>query len=521
MEGVDIKSPLMERRTSLPKSTWSADAAELFVLLCSFLLATTSIVLVALVFYTQTVASSSYPIPRKTLSNLQRVISALSVTITSAVIMVVGKRYVFFKLARGGLRSTRVAVYSNPSIGNLASYLISRGVEFPLVCLSAVWGLALATSLTVNDSWEEGPLTSLVDIPIPFGPFDPATPGSSWIIPAAEQLNFAMSSLCLGVPGTVGLINITSTNVATDNSMGVVYYPPLPSSTPNTGFSFSTTLNGFNITMEPLSSVPSTAQNLTCAPSVIDTPLMLWSDGSNSQTLSIIATSPSDSSSIFRFNATAIIMSGTLFSTGDYTEFALNGTSWPNVMPNNSQWAQDITTLICNTTFPPIGDCSGSSFSDFASLLNTDFESIDGDDPYSHWSTVLNMAIGAYSSAMYPYIGERVFVPITYEGINFTAQYGIYILIFHIVVSLVMLIVVVKLRMASHLGADFINSTRLLLDPLKKPELFNASLRTTVDALEDPYMLVREDAFVLRVAERESTRERGKWSSTFSLRKSF
>ncbi|KAG6376961.1 hypothetical protein JVT61DRAFT_997 [Boletus reticuloceps] len=513
----ETRLPLMDKILPFTKSTWLDDIADLFVMLCSFLFTTTSIVLVALVFHLQTAASLEYLpfIPRKTLSNLQRVISALSVTITSAVIMVVGKRYVFFKLARGGLRSRRVAVYSNPSIGNLASYLISHGVEFPLVCLSAFWGLALATSLTVNDSWQEGPLTVMVHIPIPFGPFDPATPGSSWIIPAAEQLNFAMSSLCLRIPGAVGLINITSTNVATDHSMGVVYYPPVLGLT--VGFSFSTALNGFNISMEPLSSVPSTAQNHTCAPNDIDTPFMLWSDGSDSQTLSIIATSPSDSSSIFRFNATAIIMGGTLFSTGDYTEFALNGTSWPNVMPNNSQWAQDITTLICATTFSLNGACSGSSFSDFASLLNTDFQSIGGDDPYSHWSTVLSIAVGAYSSVM-PLHAEYD-VQSTLYGVRFTSKYGIYILILHIVASLLVLIVVVRLRLASRLSADFMNATRLLLDPLKDSELFNASLKTTIDTLEDPYLLVRDDEFLL--AERKSTREKGTWITMFSLRNLF
>jgi hypothetical protein len=247
--------------------------------------------------------------------------------------------------------------------------------------------------------------------------------------------------------------------------------------------------------MEPLSSVPSTARNLTCVPSVTGTPLGLWSDWSDNQTLSIIATDPSDPSSIFWFNATAIIMGGTLSSTGNYTEFALNGTSWPNVMPVDNQWAEDITSLICNTTFSPVGTCIGSSFSDFASLLNTDFESTDGDGPYTHWSTVLSMALGAYSSAMYPFIGAPVLdVPVVQYGAQFKWQYGIYILILNIIVSLVMLIVVVELRLASHLGPDFINSTRLLLDPLKKPELFNASLKTTMDTLADPSMLVREDS---------------------------
>ena len=274
MGGSDTKLPLMEKKSPSAKSTWTADVADLLVLLCSFLLTAASIVLVVLVFNTQATASNSNNIPGETLSILQRVISSLSVAITSAVIMVAGKRYVLFKLARGGLRSRKVAVYSNPSIGNLTSYLALRGAEFRLLGLSAVWMLALVTALTVNDSWEVVSFSSETDIPVPLGPLD---------------------------------------------------------------------LGGLGI---------------------------------------------------------SVVQSGT----------------------------------------------------------------------------------------------------------QFIAQYGIYVLIFNIIVSLVMLIVVVKLRLASHLGPDFIDSTRLLLDPLKKPELFNASLKTTVDALADPYMSVRGGSEFL-LAQRESTGE--------------
>ena len=264
----------MEKKSPSAKLTWTADVADLLVLLCSFLLTAASIVLVVLVFNTQATANNSNSIPGETLSILQRVISSLSVAITSAVIMVAGKRYVLFKLARGGLRSRKVAVYSNPSIGNLTSYLALRGAEFRLLGLSAVWMLALVTALTVNDSWEVVSFSSETDISVPLGPLD---------------------------------------------------------------------LGGLGI---------------------------------------------------------SVVQSGT----------------------------------------------------------------------------------------------------------QFIAQYGIYVLIFNIIVSLVMLIVVVKLRLASHLGPDFIDSTRLLLNPLKKPELFNASLKTTVDALADPYMSVRGGSEFL-LAQRESTGE--------------
>lgn len=110
---------------------------------------TASIVLVVLIFYVQATFEWD-PVSSGALSILRRAISTLSVTITSAVIVVAGKRYVLFELARGGIRSRRVAVYSYTSIGNLAHYLASHGFELPL---SAVRALGLVTGLTVNDAW--------------------------------------------------------------------------------------------------------------------------------------------------------------------------------------------------------------------------------------------------------------------------------------------------------------------------------------------------------------------------------
>ena len=48
------------------------------------------------------------------------------------------KQHVLFKLARGGLHSQRVAVYSSPTVRNLAGYLVSRRVELPLLGLLAI-----------------------------------------------------------------------------------------------------------------------------------------------------------------------------------------------------------------------------------------------------------------------------------------------------------------------------------------------------------------------------------------------
>ena len=129
-----------------------------------------------------------------------------------------------------------------------------------------------------------------------------------------------------------------------------------------------------------------------------------------------------------------------------------------------------------------------------SSLLNTDPGSIAGDGPYSHWTAVLSAWRMAHKVPGCIYLLGRAAldVPVVRYGAQFEWHYGIYILILDIIMSLVMLIVVVKLRLASRLGPDFINSTLLPLDPLKKLEVCNASLKTTVDALADPYMFVQE-----------------------------
>jgi hypothetical protein len=321
-------------------------------------------------------SSSSFewdPVPSRTLSILQRAISTLSVTITSAVIMVAGKRYVLFKLARGGIRSRRVAVYSYPSIGNLAHYLALHGFELPLRALSA---LGLATGLTINDAWAMVPDVQWMPIRVSFGPFDAPTALGSLLVPA-----WMTRSWLQGGP------------------MGVFFYPPLLSYIPNGDFSLSTPLNGFNWSHFP-PSLP-TARN---SPALVTQDLVsrtgqLWYEGGDNETLSIIATLL-DSQSLYRFNASTIVLGGTWRSTSNATEFAPNGETWPNVM-SNDRWAQDIASLVCNATYPAAGRCTGgSSPLDFAYMLNAEyyaFSDFGTDSPTAagtYWSTALGMAMG-------------------------------------------------------------------------------------------------------------------------------
>lgn len=501
MDGNDSVQSLLRKKYTAVKSGWSADAADLLVLLSSFLLTTASIALVAVIFHIQT-TSEQDPLPSETLSILQRAISALSITATSAVIMVVGKRYTLFKLTRGGIRTRRVAVYSRPSIAIIVHHLVCHGLELPLLSFSAVWVLGLVTGLTVNDAWAMVPAVRLMHVAVPFGPFDaPVAPGSL-LVPAFGQLNYVMGSVCSGVAGTVGLVDIIGgAQLASGGPTSVLFYPPLPFSSSNTEFSLSVPLNGFNISMESLFSIPPTAQNLTCVNSTASgfSTGQLWYEGDDNQTLSIIATLP-NSQSLYRFNASAIILGGTLQSTDNAIEFVPNRTTWPNVM-SSDRWAQDIASLVCNATCPIAGGCvGGSSLLDFVIMFSADYSAFDTDPSMAagmYWSTALSMAMGAYSAAALPpnNTSPELVASITFnDSLQFTPSFGVYVLIANIVVSAIMLVVAVRLRMASRLGGDFINATRLLLDPLKNPELFNASLDAAIDALANPYMLVREDS---------------------------
>ena len=375
-----------------------------------------------------------------------------------------------------------------------------------------------------------GSISSALEITEPSGLLNQVTSNSSWVVPTIEQLTFIMSLWCLRLVDTVGLINISSDNIATDLShqMGTIYYPPLVPTSKDVDLSFLAPfmMNSFNVSMGYISSIPSTTQNLsTCGHSSIFTGGEVWYNGSDNQTLSIIFVNIVILNFLW-INATMIIMGGTLSAIDNYTEFALNRTSWHNVMSAGNQWAEDTANIICNTTLPPfVGNCPlGSSLFDFATqLLGNSFYP---DDAF--WSTVLNMAIGAYSSAMFSSgtvvhrtpnstSGRWITVPVTWYGVQFTLIYGTYILLLNIVASLVMLVIVVRLRLANHLGPDFINSTRLLLDPLKKPELFNASPQTTVDALSDPYMLVGNNTFML--VKLRSKPERKIWFERFAWRR--
>lgn len=235
----------------------------------------------------------------------------------------------------------------------------------------------------------------------------------------------------------------------------------------NTGFSFSTTMNGFNVSMEQLSSFPSTARNLTCVRNT-SSAIELWFDGSDDQTL---------------HRRCQLILPQSVLSVQCYCDNHRRDT----VLLWQLQSLHDANRQSVGPRYHRLPIRWPLRRFVVLGLRKSTEHRLPWNGQYRLSSTALSMALAACSSAMSQNLGGRAFdIPITVYNVLFTSRYEIYILILHIVVSIIMLIIVASLRLASRLRPDFINSTRLLLDPLKKPELFNAPLRTTVDTLAEP-----------------------------------
>ncbi|KIJ60154.1 hypothetical protein HYDPIDRAFT_43552 [Hydnomerulius pinastri MD-312] len=504
MQATDAERPHVdaEKDAAPVPSSWANDGADTFILLSSLLLTLASIALVVLIFVGHALEWDYIP---EGMQVLQRAISALSLSVTSALVVLFGKRYVFSKLSTDGIRSQRIALYSNATIGSLIGAFLRFRVELLSIALLAVWALGLATGITVNNSVRLAPLESDLYIGLPVGSLDPKDiigDSTSLVGQASARLDYVVSSLVSGVDGVVGLVNVTGAKTTTGDPMGSIYYPPLPAFTIFGEFVTPGILNSFQISVDQPTSVPSTAQKYNCTQAYGVTGPDIWMANANTQSFTIIIGNTATPETFYQFTATAIVMGGTISAHREYTEFALNGTTWSLTMSDN-QWASQIMDMICNTVTPNAGDYGGTSLLDFAYWLNErdmyDTNSGEVSDEML-WTSVLGAAVGAYSAAKWPEAAMNYNVVTQaafYSYMRLTPYYGVYVLIIDIVASIAMLFVAWRLRKASDLRSDFMNPTRLLLDPLTKPGLFNAPLQTTVNAVGDPYLLVTQNKELL------------------------
>ena len=488
-----------------PPRTPTKDAADTFILLSSLVLTVVSIALVVLVFVGQALQWNHIP---ETLRILQRIISALTLSVTSSVVVLVGKRYVAAQLSTQGIKSQRIAVYANSSISNLLGHFVRGRFEGLSLALLAFWLLGLATGLTANNTARLQPLQTLQFLGLPTGSLDPKDilgESASLVAQASAELGFVVSSLASGVDGIVGLVNVTGAKTLQGNRAGSIYYPPLPDSPLFGEFDTPAFFNGLQVSIDNVSSVPSSAQVLNCSTAYLNLGPTFYFVGGDTQKFAFIYTK--DNSTYFQVTSTAVVLSGTLTSNSVHTEFALDG-STSSLTMSDSQWASQIMQVICSTVTPSDGFYSGTSLVDFAYFINQrDMYNTNSGTVSKEmiWTTVLGLAVGAFSTTKWPIAATDYQLTTTVSLPNdphLASHYGVYVLIVYILASLVMLLLARRLGTATDLHTDFLNPTRLLLDPLRRADLFNAPLQQTIRTLGNPYVQVTKDSQLIFKGEK-------------------
>ncbi|KAG8821818.1 hypothetical protein FRC17_009728 [Serendipita sp. 399] len=474
---------------------------------------------------------------------LQTAIASLLLPIVSNALNLLGKRYVYAKIWDKGLRSRRIAIYSDCSVGNLSTQLTTARPEPLVVFILLVWSLGLATSLTVRESAKMVPLARKgVAVRLPVGSLDPEplVPIYDTLVPiTSATISSLASALASRVEGSLGYINVTNAYA------GSVYYPPLlplssapASSIPNIYNSsrnneeplgsFDTPdarLNGFKLNVSETTSIPSSAIDYNCTQKGAGF-VSIWLVRATPNILSIAYTLWKDQWIVVE--ATPVILGGRLIAqrsmmaygevsradssttTTSYTRFEANGTTWPLEM-SDERWALQMMEIICTTTVVETAYSIGGSLLSMAYGINqrdrtsSDLAWKDGESGGENveswrvqeteriWSTLLGTVVGAYSRNKFNSHGGS---PVVYvdmqdaERRTLVPTYATYILVANTLVCLAVLFFTCKLFSASPLDRDFMDPTRLLLKPLEDEELFNASLDETIRILEDPHIRV-------------------------------
>ncbi|KAG8817618.1 hypothetical protein FRC17_011154 [Serendipita sp. 399] len=521
------------------RSRWIALAD---ILTISGLTGLTSVSIITIVFTFIGYVDQWEGIP-SAMTYLQTAIASLLLPIVSNALNLLGKRYVYAKIWDKGLRSRRIAIYSDCSVGNLSTQLTTARPEPLVVFILLVWSLGLATSLTVRESAKMVPLARKgVAVRLPVGSLDPEplVPIHDTLVPiTSATISSLASALANRVEGSFGYINVTNAYA------GSVYYPPLlpltsapASSIPNIYNSsrnneeplgsFDTPearLNGFKINVLEATSIPSSAIDYNCTQKGAGF-VSIWLVRATPNMLSLAYTLWKDQWIVVE--ATPVILGGRLIAqrsimafdessraaastTTSYTRFEANGTTWPLEM-SDERWALQMMEIICTTTVVETAYSVGGSLLSLAYGINqrdrtssSDLAWKDGESGGENveswrvqeteriWSTLLGTVVGAYSRNKFNSHGGS---PVVYvdmqdaERRTLVPTYATYILVANTLVCLTVLSLICRLFSASPLDRDFMDPTRLLLKPLEDEELFNASLDEIIRILEDPHVRV-------------------------------
>ncbi|KAG8804859.1 hypothetical protein FRC17_005889, partial [Serendipita sp. 399] len=214
--------------------------ADVLALLSLLGLISISIAVIVIVFMGYAQRWSKIP---PAITVLQTGIATLMIPVLTAVLRLLGQRFVYARLSDKGLRSRQVANFSNWSISSVLGQIVAFRLEPLGILFLLIWLLGLATGFTVRESVKLGDLY-IKDFPlaVPVGPLDSDSSLSlhdSLVSVTAGTINSLVSTIATQTEGSLGYINVTS---AYNSS---VYYPPLlfyPGS-----FSSYAELNGFDV----------------------------------------------------------------------------------------------------------------------------------------------------------------------------------------------------------------------------------------------------------------------------------
>ncbi|KAG8870344.1 hypothetical protein FRC20_011993 [Serendipita sp. 405] len=415
---------------------------------------------------------------------LQTGIAGLMLPVLSNALRLLGQRYVYAKLCGKGLPSRRIAIYSDCSVGNLASTLFTDRTEPLVTILLLVWLLGLATSFTVRDSAKMAPFLA---------PITSAT------------ISSLASAIANRIEGTLGYINVTNAYV------GSVYYPPLlPRATSAIGsFDAPARLNGLRVSLTSLESRPSSATYLECTQLAAGVASLWPGAGSPSiylveATTNVLSFAYPVSGKWTQVDSAAVILGGRLsvqtFAPRPYAQFRANGTTWPLNM-RDTKWATELMDVLCNTTVVETPYSGGPILRLALGINQRDTLNL---NPWATsnemlWSTTMGTIMGAYSINKFnnPARSPFIYVDMDTERQALVPTYATCVLLASSLISLALLFAVCRLFNASPLDRDFMDPTRLLLSPLEERQLFNAPLDETMRQMNDPHVRVTRSQLLI------------------------
>ncbi|KAG8818823.1 hypothetical protein FRC19_010295 [Serendipita sp. 401] len=489
-----VKSGSHELNLANSRTRWIA-LGDLLAVLSLVGLLIVSVVVITLVFVGSTRYWEEIPLA---LTIMQTGIATLMLPVFSAVLRLLGQRYIYAQLSNKGLRSRSVANYNDWSVGSALNQAVAARLEPLGILLLLVWLLGLATGFTVRESAKLSPYLAY-DMPValPFGSLDHETfiPSTDSVVPlAAGTISSLASVIETRSEGSFGYINVTNAYA------GSVYYPPLSLSLGS--FEAPARLNGLQVTFTNLQSIPSTASQLNCTQ--YSSWYSFWLLRATQTTLSFAYTD-NENKSYTQVDSTAVVLGGRLsiqkLGPHPYAEFEANGTTWELTM-KDSKWATQLMDIVCTTTVVDTVYSGDNTLLGFARGINQrdmyDTNSgVTSDERI--WSTTMGIAIGAFSSNRFnsaPF-SPQIYVDMKTDTMVLVPTYGVYILIANTVASAILLLAIWNLYRASPLVRDFMDPTRLLLGPLEDKQLFNATLDETIRQLDDPHLQVTQSQQLL------------------------